>query len=368
MSPFWEITNVADVYRDGDAFEVIGRLAPNRTFEDARAEMRLIAARLRDTYEGNRNLDVRVTPLSTTSSAIRRSAACGRVRSRCSHCWRLPAPTSAASSVRAMRRRQELAVRSALGAGRWRMIRQLLAESVVLWAIASTGGVALAYGLMRLLLPTARAAFHASSSSDSMPSQSRWRSLVDCSSSSSAARSVPRRHSVRSGRRRSAREISRVLRGRVYRTVWWPRKSPARWCSSWVRCSLLRASRAQSGGSRLRRRQPDDRAPRAAEDCRDGASWARFVQRGERSTETLPESSASAHGTSSCAAMATRTSRSKDASSIRNAPRQRLTIEGVTPGFFDVAGIELVEGRMFDERDLAAGAAPVFIVNESIAR
>jgi hypothetical protein len=43
------------------------------------------------------------------------------------------------------------------------------------------------------------------------------------------------------------------------------------------------------------------------------------------------------------------------------APRQRLTIEGVTPGFFDVVGIELVEGRTFEERDLAPGAAPVFM-------
>jgi hypothetical protein len=51
-----------------------------------------------------------------------------------------------------------------------------------------------------------------------------------------------------------------------------------------------------------------------------------------------------------------------------DAPRQRLTIEGVTPGFFEVAGIELVEGRLFDERDVAPGAAPVFIVNELMAR
>jgi putative ABC transport system permease protein len=51
-----------------------------------------------------------------------------------------------------------------------------------------------------------------------------------------------------------------------------------------------------------------------------------------------------------------------------DAPRQRLTIEGVTPGFFEVAGIELVEGRLFDERDVAPGAAPVYIVNELMAR
>jgi putative ABC transport system permease protein len=39
----------------------------------------------------------------------------------------------------------------------------------------------------------------------------------------------------------------------------------------------------------------------------------------------------------------------------------------VTQGFFEVAGIELVEGRLFDDRDVAPGAAPVFIVNELMA-
>src|SRR4029453_13649780 len=62
--PLWELTTqMSSLARDGDLFEVIGRLAPNRTFDDAQAEMRVIAARLRDTYEGNRNLDVRMTPL-----------------------------------------------------------------------------------------------------------------------------------------------------------------------------------------------------------------------------------------------------------------------------------------------------------------
>jgi hypothetical protein len=51
-----------------------------------------------------------------------------------------------------------------------------------------------------------------------------------------------------------------------------------------------------------------------------------------------------------------------------DAPRQRLTIEGVTPEFFAAAGIELVEGRWFDERDIVPGAAPVFIVNELMAQ
>jgi hypothetical protein len=47
-------------------------------------------------------------------------------------------------SARAARRRRGLAVRAALGAGRARLVRQLLAEGVSLWAIASTVGLFLA--------------------------------------------------------------------------------------------------------------------------------------------------------------------------------------------------------------------------------
>jgi predicted permease len=53
--------------------------------------------------------------------------------------------------VRADSRQQELAVRAALGAGRGRIARELIFESLVLGAIGGAAGVAVAYGALQLL-------------------------------------------------------------------------------------------------------------------------------------------------------------------------------------------------------------------------
>jgi len=59
--------------------------------------------------------------------------------------------------VRASLRERELAVRSAMGATRWHLVRQMLTESIVLAALGAAGGLALAWAGIRELLAVAPA-------------------------------------------------------------------------------------------------------------------------------------------------------------------------------------------------------------------
>jgi predicted permease len=132
-------------------FQVVGRLEPGATLERAREAMKAMAKRLEEQYPTeNDGRSVELFPLTQSMVGVggdrdnlMRSGAC------CSPpldwCCSSPAATwRACSLARAMERRKEIAVRLAIGAPRWRLIRQLLAESGVLAVLGGSAGILLA--------------------------------------------------------------------------------------------------------------------------------------------------------------------------------------------------------------------------------
>ncbi len=125
-------------------FLVYGRLAAEATLEGAREEMNVIAGRLGETYpETNEGWGVSVVPLrdrivgSVRPTLLIFLGAVGFVLLiGCANVANL-------LLVRGASRRRELAVRSALGAGRLRLVRLLLLEALVLSVLGGVAGVLL---------------------------------------------------------------------------------------------------------------------------------------------------------------------------------------------------------------------------------
>lgn len=134
---------------------VLGRLAPGATLATASAQMNLIMERDTRNFEDLRGWGVRLTSMH--------EAVVGNVRQRvlvflgAVALLLLVACVNVAnlSMAHAVGRFRELAVRAAMGAGRWRLTRQLAIEGILTALMAGVVGTAIAAGILGIVVSLA---------------------------------------------------------------------------------------------------------------------------------------------------------------------------------------------------------------------
>ena len=150
--------DLASADRRSHNWGAVGRLAPGVPFGQALSEIRAITATMRGEFPAFlEGWDTRIVPLKDDlvgpikPTLLALFAGVGLVL--------LIACANLANLflARSLAREREVAVRGALGAGRGRIIRQLMTEVGLLAAIGATIGLGLAYWLLRVLMTLAPA-------------------------------------------------------------------------------------------------------------------------------------------------------------------------------------------------------------------
>jgi putative ABC transport system permease protein len=132
--------------RDDNFMHVIGRLAPGRTLVEAQAELDAIAARLEQAYPvTNSSNGLRLVPMAISGQDDSTRHMSWLVMDLAGFVLLIACANLAnLQFARTAGRAREYAIRIALGAPRWRIIRELLTESLLLALLGAAGGLLLA--------------------------------------------------------------------------------------------------------------------------------------------------------------------------------------------------------------------------------
>ena len=150
------IENLPLSERAATANEILARLVPGVTVKQADTELKAIARQLEQEYPNFRRgwsvkvISLRQDLLGDLEGHVRKAlfALAGGVGFLLLICC---ANVANLQLARGIARQRELALRRALGAGRWRLVRQLLTESMLLAFLGGVAGVILANWLVPIL-------------------------------------------------------------------------------------------------------------------------------------------------------------------------------------------------------------------------
>ncbi len=357
--------------RSNRGLQVIGWLAPNVTVAQGRAEFESLEAELvREYPQDDVGLTTEITPIREVYVGSAHSTLLVMIAATILVLLVSCANVAGIQLARATSRIREIAVRSAIGAGRGRVFRQLLTESVMLALAGGVLGTALAYRASefaeisvlgqspRWLMPSLDLRVLAFAVAISMLT-----GIVFGVAPAMHLTRVDPADALRGGR--SAVGPSRGRLQQIFVVVQ-------------LALSIVLVVAAGLSIESVRRLEelPLGFDDRGALMFTAMLQTPRYDVAGERArfADAVIGRAVALPGVSSAGATSLPPFRccSQWALAVDGQPRsteQKLMVPGnsVTPGYFDAMGIPLVRGRAFTQAD-AADAPPVMVVNESFAR